>query len=359
MNSMGQKKFIPLLRTSLIKLAGKRLFQHLLFWTASFLFLLNYFSSAEGIRKIDLIYTALFHASLLMTVYLNIWLLIPHLLSKGRYLIYLVSVLLLICLSALFNQLTFDHLVDLVLPGYFFISYYDLDDILKFIFVYAALSGLLKLSKGWFLLMQTEQQLMKLRQEKTETELRALKSQINPHFLFNSLNNIYSLALNGSKNSAKAILKLSELMRYMLYESNDERVALEQEIRFIDNYIELQRLRADQKSRIDYSRKGPGTGLSIAPLIFLPFIENAFKHGIKGDPSGGFVKLDLGISTDSIELLVSNNKGNVDRIEKDEFNGIGLNNVRRRLELIYPGRYDLQIEDLGEIFKVRLKLSLQ
>jgi sensor histidine kinase YesM len=352
------KVIIPSTRRFFLRLAGKRLLQHLMFWTASYLFLVNFFASSDSVLKIDYIYTALFHVSLLAAVYLNIWLLIPRLLQKGRYLAWLIALPALIYASALLNLATFNFLVDMILPEYFFISYYEIADILKFIFVYVALTSLLKLSKGWFLLMQTEQQLMAIRQEKVETELKALKSQINPHFLFNSLNNIYSLSLGGSKSTPPAILKLSELMRYMLYESNEERVALTEEIRFMDNYIELQKLRSDQRSRIEYRKQGDYTGKNIAPLLFLPFIENGFKHGIKGDPAGGYVIIEFAIHNNNVDLYVENNKGHVDEVEKNDFNGIGLNNVKRRLELMYPGKYELEILDQEDKFSVRVKLDL-
>ena len=346
------------IKTYFQRLAANRILQHALFWTASFLFLLNYFSSSDKLEKIDVIYTLLFHISLVATVYLNLWILIPRILRKGRYLIYFFCLAAGVFLGAEFNQLTFNRLVDLILPDYYFISYYELTDILKFVFVYVALTSLLKLSKGWFLLTQTEKQLMAIRQEKTETELKALKSQINPHFLFNSLNNIYSLSLGGSGTAPAAILKLSDMMRYMLYESNVEQVPLRQELRFMDNYIELQRLRSDRRSRIDYRKKGNPSGKNIAPLLFLPFIENAFKHGIKGDPSGGYVRIRLEILNDAVDLYVENNRGKVDKVEKGDYNGIGLSNVKRRLELLYPGHYDLDIRQEERTFSVRVKLEL-
>jgi LytS/YehU family sensor histidine kinase len=264
----------------------------------------------------------------------------------------------LIYIGAQFNQVTFNHLVDLVLPGYYFISFYDIDDILKFIFVYVALTSLLKLSKGWFLLTQAERQIMRIRQERVESELKALKSQINPHFLFNSLNNIYSLSMGESGNAPAAILKLSDLMRYMLYESNEEKVSLQSEIEFLENYIDLQRLRSDRRAGIEYRMDGSPQGLMIAPLVFLPLVENSFKHGVKGDPSGGYVNISLVIGEKDLELTLENNKGNVDEIEDEEQSGIGLANVKRRLELLYPGKSMLDIQDNGDVFKVKLKLQL-
>ena len=351
--------FVTIIRGIFLKLSGNRTLQHIIFWTASFIFLVNFFSTSPRVEKIDYIYTALFHISLVTAVYLNIWILIPRILQKGRYLLYFTCVIALIYLSAQFNRVTFDYLVDLVLPGYYFISFYEIWDLLKFIFVYVSLTTLLKLSKGWFLLMQAEQQLMAIRKEKVETELKALKSQINPHFLFNSLNNIYSLALGNSKATPDSILKLSGLMRYMLYESNAERVPLKQELRFLDNYVELQKLRSDKRSKIKYSKKGDPEDQTIAPLLFLPFVENGFKHGIKGDPGGGFVNIELAIQDSNVDLYVENNRGQVEKIETNDFNGIGLNNVKRRLELIYSGKYDLDIQESEETYSIRLKLDLQ
>ena len=193
------------IRRLFLKLAGNRTLQHILFWTASYVFLVNFFSTSNNVEKIDYIYTALFHVSLVTAVYLNIWILIPRVLQKGKYLVYFLCLLALIYSGAQFNQVTFNHLVDLVLPGYYFISFYDIGDILKFVFVYVALTSLLKLSKGWFLLTRAEKQIMLINQKKVESELKALKSQINPHFLFNSLNNIYSLSRGEAGRTPAAI----------------------------------------------------------------------------------------------------------------------------------------------------------
>jgi sensor histidine kinase YesM len=349
---------IARIRKAFLKLVSNRTLQHILFWTASFIFLVNFFSTSNRVEKIDYIYTLLFHGSLLAAVYVNIWILIPKVLQKGKYLIYSGCLIALIYLAAHFNQLTFNHLVDLVLPGYYFISYYEITDILKFIFVYVALTSLLKLSKGWFLLSQAEKKLMMIRQEKVESELTALKSQINPHFLFNSLNNIYSLSMGESGKASAAILRLSDLMRYILYESNEEKVLLQKEIAFLENYVDLQRLRSDRHSRITFGLGGAPGELKIAPLLFLPLFENSFKHGIKGDPAGGYVNIRMDIREHGLELSLGNNKGKIDHYGDLGNPGIGLANVQRRLELIYPGKHHLEIDDTGTEFNVKLTLEL-
>lgn len=346
------------LRRFLLIPAGNRIVQHVLFWTASFTFLVNFFKTSGELTKIDFIYTFLFHISLAAAVYVNIWLLIPLLLRKSRYLLYLGSVVALIYLAALLNQLTFEKLVDIILPGYYFISYYELDDILKFVFVYVALSSLLKLSKGWFMLMETNRKLLLLEKEKTAAELQALKSQVNPHFLFNSLNNIYSLSLDGSPQTPEVILRLSDLMRYMIYESNEPEVPLKKELTCIRNYIELQKIRSGKEASISYDFTGKIEDQKIAPLLFLPFIENGFKHGVKAETTGGFINIRISLNDKDLYFSVENNKGQVDEVENEQGRGIGLQNAKRRLELIYPDKHVLEIDDREDIYTVKLKIVL-
>jgi hypothetical protein len=338
------------------KISGIRILQHLLFWALSFVILLYFFNTSNKIEKIDIIYTAIFHVSLITGVYLNLLLLIPFFLKKDRYLLYLLLLTAVIAGTAGFNMLTFNKLIDYLLPGYYFISYYEFDDILIFVIVYIGLTTLLKLSKSWFRLMEADRKLIHAEKEKINTELLALRSQINPHFLFNSLNSVYSLALHRSVKTPAVILKISDLMRYMLYEANEDKVPIRNELNFIRNYFELQKLRSDDQAEIKLNITGAVKDQKIAPLLFLPFIENSFKHGVKGDPQGGFTRVDINVTDSEIQLDVINNKGKIDEVEKGNFQGIGLQNARRRLELLYPGNYNLSINDMNESFEIKLKV---
>ena len=237
-----------MIKQAIFRVGRIRILQHLLFWVISFFILVRFFNTSNQVEKIDVIYTLIFHVSLLTGVYINLILLIPHFLRKKKYLIYVLLLIATIAGTSGFNLITFDKWIDYILPGYYFISFYDFADILKFVVIYISLTTLLKLSKGWFMLMETNQQLMKVEQEKTKTELMALRSQINPHFLFNSLNSIYSLAMKGSEKTPKIILLLSDLMRYMLYETNEELVPLKKEVQYLENYIELQKLRSEENA---------------------------------------------------------------------------------------------------------------
>jgi len=186
-------------------------------------------------------------------------------------------------------------------------------------------------------------------------EVNFLKSQINPHFLFNTLNSIYSQAHNRSEHTEYSILKLSELLRYVLYESGEEKVALEKDIQYINNYIDLQRIRLSSKVTLNYSVTGQLHGHSIAPLMLISFIENAFKHGISYSQSST-ISIELTVFEKTLTLMVANPV-----VKNDTFTqgGLGLKNVTRRLELLYPGKYSLDARHTDNQYIVNLKLDLK
>lgn len=199
-----------------------------------------------------------------------------------------------------------------------------------------------------------EQENKLLRQEVTRAELAFLKSQINPHFLYNSLNYIYSLAIPVSEKLADAVLHLSDLMRYTLKESLDGRVSLDQEVAYIENYIELFRMRFAPAFYVDFRTQGVGGNQAVAALILIPFVENAFKHGVVNDP-GRPVRIALSVIGDRMSFTVSNK---INRNQKDPSGGVGLTNIRRRLELLYPGRHELLISENGQTYKTTLNITL-
>jgi len=205
-----------------------------------------------------------------------------------------------------------------------------------------------------FLKNQNEKRM--LENANLNAEVNFLKSQINPHFLFNTLNGIYSQAHNKSENTEYSILKLSELLRYVLYESGEEKVALEKDIQYINNYIDLQRLRISSKVTINYTVQGSQQGFSIAPLLLISFIENSFKHGISYSQAST-INIEIEIFEKTLTLQVSNPV-----VKSDTFThsgGLGLKNVRRRLDLLYYGKYSLNIHQTDNLYFVYLKLDLK
>lgn len=209
-------------------------------------------------------------------------------------------------------------------------------------------------TSAWFRDRQNQRD---LEQEKLRAELTALKHQVNPHFLFNVLNSLYGLAFrNDDEPTAEGIARLSQLMRYMLYESNDREVPLEREIDYLKNYISLQQLRLDEKTDVIFEVDGSVVGKSIAPMLLIPFVENAFKYGISTAKSS-FVHIFLETKEAFLRFEVKNSVHVIHSPPKEEYGGIGLKNVRKRLELLYPDQYLLRARPEGKMFWVELTLT--
>ena len=204
---------------------------------------------------------------------------------------------------------------------------------------------------------RSEQRAKEIANEKLQAELSFLKAQINPHFLFNTLNNIYALASNQSEHTAAAVMKLSSIMRYVLTEARNDLVPLEKEILFTSHYIELQKMRLTDKTHIEFSINGDPLGRQIAPLLLLPFVENAFKYGISTRECSP-INILLDIREDSLDFSISNHKHFNTMMRMAENTGIGISNTRRRLDLLYPGQYDLAIKDKNNEFSVHLNIPV-
>ncbi|GGK59241.1 hypothetical protein GCM10011405_04160 [Rufibacter glacialis] len=192
-----------------------------------------------------------------------------------------------------------------------------------------------------------------LRQEKTQAELAFLKSQVNPHFLYNTLNYIYAQAYPISEKLAQAILKLSDMMRYMLHESPDGKVELQKEVDYLHSFIDIFRLRFEDRFFVEFTVRGDLNGQRIASLLLIPFVENAFKHGIADDPAAP-IRISLQATASSLAFTVRNH---LNAHQKDQTTGIGLVNIGRRLELIYPNQHELLIRNDGNVYEAQLHLS--
>lgn len=340
-------------------LINNRLLGHLFFWILSFTVLLQWFATSEKLEKLDLIYTSLFHLSIGAGVYLNLLFLIPVFLSKARWGLYLGLLLLLLMGMVLLHLFTFDYLVDRIFPGYYFISYYEPVDILKFMSSYLAITTLLYFSKSWFLLAETQRQYEALRQEKRDAELQALKSQINPHFLFNTLNSIYAMTLSGSEKSSEMVLRLSDMMRYVIYEASSDRVLLEREIACVNDYVVLQQIRSGTKATITLQVSGDAGQKEVAPLLLLPLVENAFKHGVMQTTGNSYVSIYIVITDRNLRFVIENTIQKREEQASDGCGGIGLANVQKRLEQIYPGSHRFTIFASGEHFRVELEIPAE
>jgi LytS/YehU family sensor histidine kinase len=241
---------------------------------------------------------------------------------------------------------------------YFYSSFYIVQITMITLFI-VLFVGMLRFAEDWF---ELEARKKEVENEKLLAELNFLKAQINPHFLFNTLNNLYYLAYSKSENTTEVIAKLSVMMRYMIYDSNHPKVLLSKEIEYMQSYISLEQLRLNGQIPIKLEVCGSPENIWITPLIFITFLENAFKHGVSNTNSGSWVTIMLKIKDGTCTYTVENSKlkPSADALkESEDKSGIGLRNVRRRLELSYPGQHDLVVAETPEKYKVQLNLSLQ
>ena len=327
---------------------------HIIVW-AAVLMLFMYMASNGKITHRTIVVLGYFGLINIAVFYINYLFILPTFLNRKKYLWCALGMILLVLISGFIKCGLAYYFYDIVLVrgskmqvlGFW--AYYSSAAFVSCFFIF--LSTVLKFMTDWFI---NEKIKSNLENEKLIAELAFLKSQINPHFLFNSLNNIYSLAYQKSAKTPEAILKLSEIMRYMLYESNEGKVALSDEIRYLENYIELQKLRFKDKANIKFEILGDTQSQTITPLVLISFVENAFKHGVATDEENP-ITIMMNIESNKLFFQVINKKNNQN---KDQTGGIGLHNVKRRLDLLYKDQYRLNIEDGKDFYNCELYLNL-
>ncbi|MEG1025989.1 MAG: sensor histidine kinase [Flavobacterium sp.] len=336
---------------------------HILFWLTYFLF--NTFR--WGIYFNDYGYS--FKTNLLgfpihMTLcYLNILVFMPYLVYRKKYLLYILAVLssifIMVIIKFNLTYLLINH--DVWPEGPETIDKlslnYTIDMMIGELYVITFVTAI-KITLDF---MKEQKRVTDLEKSQLETELLFLKSQISPHFLFNTLNNIYSLSVEKSNKAPKIVLKLSELMRYMLYDTKNTRQSLENEILCIQNYLDLERIRNDDRLVINMSVSGDIHDKEIAPIILLTFIENAFKHGVNKNTGKVVIDIKFKVKGNFLHFTVSNPQPEITALE-DNFNvssGIGIENVKKRLELGYnKNEYNLSFKKKKNIFVVKLVIKV-
>ena len=289
--------------------------------------------------------------------YFNFLYLIPKYLFKQKFLAYILVILVTLVIPCIIVDLYYYFVVSVVQ------NWHHRPELIfsrgMWVPLFPLLTGIaigisIRLAKEW---ARNEKERRELQGEKLLSELAFLKSQINPHFLFNTLNNICSLARKKSDATEPAIIKLSQIMRYMITDSTQEKVGLEEEVDYLNNFIELQKIRLADKVDIRFVIEGDLSAIQLEPLLLIPFVENAFKHGVSYN---GKSRISIELKTDSGELsfMVENSKPSVKDTLKLEQAGIGLKNVSRRLELLYPGKHQLEIRDSESLYYVMLKIKI-
>jgi LytS/YehU family sensor histidine kinase len=280
---------------------------------------------------------------------------IPKYLLKGKYLQFAVIIFIWFIAGWFLNYL-FRAKVFIPIQGALHINNIVMDPWQPGSFLLlttaAGSTCLIVLFKYWF---KKQQEWLQAEKEKVSAELKLLRAQVHPHFLFNTLNNIYSFSLESSPKTPGLILKLSSLLSYMLYDCKADEVLLENETRIMKNYIDLEKERYGNKIEISWGIKGDISDKFISPLLLLPFIENAFKHGTSEQLEKPWLSVDISLSQDNLKCKIANSKNpNV------TFNklGIGIENVKKRLEFLYPGKHELKLNDASNFFVVSLWIQL-
>ncbi len=340
-----------------------KIISQILFWAGSIIFAMAAFYVASDHKlspNLPLFLRAVVpNIGFALAVYVNLYWLIPRFLKNKNYIFYSFGLSVTLSVSALLIQLLFIYGFRIekfsnefgrLFSSYFFSSAF-----------YVGITSLFKFVKDWLELQETEKKLSHIEKEKLEAELNSLKAQINPHFLFNSLNNIYSLALINSEKTPHLILMLSELMRHVLYESRENYIPVRKEIEFSRNFVELQRIRLSEKTDVQFAVKGTIPDLKIIPLVFEPFIDNAFKHGLKNPTENPFIRITFEFCKNWVHFSVKNNYKELSSVPSTgNSSGIGQVNARKRLEYLYsPGEYRLEIMPDHQEYEVRLAIQLK
>ena len=329
---------------------------HIVFWMAvgGIWYYLRYHDYT--IRQNAINVTIIKTLDLAAMVYLANYVLLPGLLYKKHYLLFGICFVVMIVLSSLSKMYFIGRTLN--------VNMFDFSDGMKeriynfiiphFFLVTAGVAFKLLLDYN-----RIQKRFAEIAKEKAETELNFLKSQINPHFLFNSLNSVYFLIDKNNTEARQALHKFSDMLRYQLYEIKGDKIPIEKEVGYLKDYIDLQKLRRDENCSVRLNVDQDMKSFFIEPLILIPFVENSFKHlshysnGRKNE-----IQIDLTRQNGEMEFLIRNTTEGRQIAELAKEGGIGLNNVKRRLELLYPDRHELQIRDEGGWFDVQLTIKM-
>lgn len=342
-----------------------RVLSHLFFWLIVVVFYYLLFSRNSESREVSLILSAgLMPVAVGVTCFFN-YVLVPKYLWRKRYTRFFLFSFYTLLVSTWFSFLiVFFALIYAITQK----AYIDPSVIhpewqvitLHFVVFFAIAVKQLKRS---FYIQQEKNQLEKnqlaTELKLKEAELKLLKAQIHPHFLFNTLNNLYGLTLEKSDEAPKMVLQLSEILDYILYRCDEKMVSFGEELTNLKNYIEIEKIRYSGKLKLNTDFPKETGNHKIAPLILLPFVENAFKHGVSHFPGVAFVNIKISILETNLFFKIENSKIPVLKKEENYSNGVGLKNVRKRLELIYPEKHILKIDKTEETFSVNLTLQLE
>ena len=335
---------------------------HIGFWLGYLIFFSLLWGSYDDAYAREFVIVLLELPVKIALCYISLYLLMPRYLYRQHYLAFFLWLSLAVMLGGIAQR---GVVMYFIYPMYFpeeaGQAFWSLPKIIKYIISINSIlvfTGGIKVLKRWY---KDQKDAETLQQERLAAELKFLKAQIHPHFLFNTLNNLYSLTLKKSDAAPEMVLKLSNLLSYMLHDANAPRVLLSKEIEYINNYIALEKIRFGDRFELNFTTSGEIGDKLIAPMLLLPFVENSFKHGVASATEDAWINIDLSVKNHFLTLKVENSKPDALGFNPDEAafaSGIGLRNVRRRLELLYQDQYDMKTFDEAESYLIVLKLNL-
>jgi len=352
-----------------------RIKRHLLYWFCYWTYFTFFHLAGSGVEKINqfrnIPYSSLEAFSLFLPqvffTYVLISFVLPRYLLKGRYIFSLLWIILFLVMAGVLTYTMLTRVntpvMEAILPKRYW--EYDLRTSPRNIYLVMVICGnatlvaaagacSIRLVKYWHL---KEKRNLELLKEKTEAQLQLLRAQVHPYFLFNTLNNIYNKAQYESPGSAKMIGELSHILRYVLDEGKRDLVPLENELQMLHDYINLEKMRYDDKLDLHLSLPSRTEGVYIAPLLLLPFVENCFKHGTSKMLNNPWINLRIELQGSSLFMKVMNGKRPL-QILSNTRKGTGIDNVKKRLELLYKNKYHLQVNEEEDVFVVNLRLQL-
>lgn len=354
---------------NIIRVLGKsqsaRISLHILFWIIVGYFYYSVFMWNSEFPKVSLIFTIGLLPVAIVETYIFNYVLVPKYLSNKKYLYFLFFSFFTVLISTWLSFLIVFYALISILNTEASLEPAALHPELQVIslnfIVFFAIA--VKQIKRAFYMQQEKNELEKAQLttqlKLKEAELKLLKAQVHPHFLFNTLNNLYGLTLEKSDNAPQMVLQLSEILDYILYRCEAPKVLLHEDLNNLKNYIEIEKIRYSDKLKLEFDFPEHTGKLKIAPLLLLPFVENAFKHGVSHFPGVAYVTLKTSLAGKNLIFSIENSKNPLMKDDNNQRKGIGLMNVKRRLELLYPKKYILTIDEQQETFSVNLTLELE
>lgn len=328
---------------------------HILFWLLLLgtWYLLRFEDYASP--KLAFVVTLIKVVDLVFLVYITNYILIPRLLYKKKYFLFGLLLVLMITGSSILKMNILGRLTQNPLLLNLAANWKDrlYDNVIPHFFLVIAGAAI----KLLFDQITLQRKIAEMAKEKAEAELNFLKSQINPHFLFNSLNSVYFLIDKSNEQARQVLHKFSEMLRYQLYEANGEKIPIEKEIAYLRDYVDLQKLRNEETCPVEFYCGPEVKEFTIEPLLLIPFVENAFKHTSQLPGQMNFIKLSMTQNNGYFRFTLENSKENIRPVSSPQ-GGIGLHNVKRRLELLYPQRHKLLIDELPDRYKADLILKI-